>query len=144
MSTVDVLSVQSISFSYDESTNAFTTLRDNTLYNGTKTSATGITGQSSVFARTDKENLPAEEIRLFPSLPPLVSGHSDVHLRAGIMNASALANDGVPNAEKAFFVADLSQVYRQHQRWVKCLPDIQPFYGMFFFALRENFHSKYF
>ena len=68
---------------------------------------------------------------IFPSLPPLLDGHPDVHLRNGIMNASrsALANE--PNAEQAFFVADLGQVYRQHQRWKSCLPEIQPFYGSF-------------
>jgi ornithine decarboxylase len=67
--------------------------------------------------------------RIFPSLPPLHHGHSDVHLRTGVMNASRLAAAHEPDAEKAFFVADLSQVYRQHQRWKTCLPEIQPFYG---------------
>jgi ornithine decarboxylase len=66
---------------------------------------------------------------IFPSLPPLLSGHPEVHLRNGIMNASRLAAEHVPDAEKAFFVADLSEVYRQHQRWRTCLPEIQPFYG---------------
>ncbi|EIN03932.1 ornithine decarboxylase [Punctularia strigosozonata HHB-11173 SS5] len=46
------------------------------------------------------------------------------------MEASRLAADGVPDAEKAFFVADLSAVYRQHQRWKHCLPDIEPFYAV--------------
>ncbi|KAF9048930.1 ornithine decarboxylase [Panaeolus papilionaceus] len=46
------------------------------------------------------------------------------------MNASRLAADHEPDAEKAFFVADLSQVYRQHQRWVSALPEIQPFYAV--------------
>ena len=41
----------------------------------------------------------------FPSLPPLLDGHSDVHLRNGIMNASRLALAHEPNAEQAFFVA---------------------------------------
>lgn len=65
-----------------------------------------------------------------PSLPPLLDGHPDVHLRNGIMNASRLALAHEPNAEQAFFVADLGQVYRQHQRWKSCLPEIQPFYGL--------------
>ncbi|GLB44734.1 putative Orn Lys Arg decarboxylase class-II family protein [Lyophyllum shimeji] len=69
-------------------------------------------------------------VRIFPSLPPLYRGHPDLHLRAGIMRASRLADEHQPNAEKAFFVADLSQVYRQHQRWVTCLPEIQPFYAV--------------
>lgn len=65
----------------------------------------------------------------YPSLPPLLNGHPEVHLRNGIMNASRLALAHEPDAEKAFFVADLGQVYRQHQRWKSCLPEIQPFYG---------------
>lgn len=71
----------------------------------------------------------AEEV-IFPSLPPLLSGHPEVHVRNGIMNASRRAAGHEPDAEKAFFVADLSQVYNQHQRWKACLPEIQPFYGM--------------
>jgi ornithine decarboxylase len=66
---------------------------------------------------------------IFPSLPPLLTGHPELHLRNGIMNASRLAAAHEPDAEKAFFVADLSVVYRQHQRWKACLPEIQPFYG---------------
>jgi ornithine decarboxylase len=68
--------------------------------------------------------------QIFPSLPPLRHGHPEVHMRAGVMNASRRAHADETNAEKAFFVADLGQVYRQHQRWKACLPEIQPFYGM--------------
>lgn len=64
-----------------------------------------------------------------PGLPPLHRGHPDVHLRNGVMNAIHLAADGEPDAEKAFFVADLSAVYKQHERWKKLLPEIEPFYG---------------
>ncbi|KAJ7698032.1 ornithine decarboxylase [Mycena rosella] len=67
---------------------------------------------------------------IFPSLPPLLDGHPDIHLRNGIMNASVLAAKHDPDAEKAFFVGDLSQVYRQHLRWQACLPDIRPFYAV--------------
>lgn len=67
---------------------------------------------------------------LFPSLPPLHLGHPEVHLRNGIMNASLMGNEAEPDAEKAFFVADLSQVYRQHQRWITCLPEITPYYAV--------------
>lgn len=67
---------------------------------------------------------------VFPDLPPLFRGRPDVHLRNGILNARVLASSGVPDAEKAFFVGDLSVVYKQHMRWTRCLPDIQPFYGM--------------
>ncbi|PIL28106.1 hypothetical protein GSI_09757 [Ganoderma sinense ZZ0214-1] len=65
-----------------------------------------------------------------PGLPPLHRGHMDVHLRNGVMNAIHLSADGEPDAEKAFFVADLSSVYRQHERWKKLLPDIEPFYAV--------------
>ncbi|KAG6898760.1 hypothetical protein C0995_008597 [Termitomyces sp. Mi166 len=71
-----------------------------------------------------------EEISIFPSLPPLHHGHPDVHMRAGIMRADRLAEAHQPDAEKAFFVADLGQVYRQHQRWLTALPEIQPFYAV--------------
>ncbi|TFK24813.1 ornithine decarboxylase [Coprinopsis marcescibilis] len=67
---------------------------------------------------------------IFPNLPALFQGHPDVHLRTGIMNASRAANNHEADAEQAFFVADLSQVYRQHQRWKSCLPEIQPFYAI--------------
>ncbi|KXN81293.1 Ornithine decarboxylase [Leucoagaricus sp. SymC.cos] len=48
----------------------------------------------------------------------------------GISNARQLAAAGEPDAEKAFFVADLSEVYKQHKRWTTCLPEIQPFYAV--------------
>jgi len=31
--------------------------------------------------------------------------------------------------DEPFFVADLGQVYKQHQRWTRNLPAVQPFYG---------------
>ncbi|KAG6860166.1 hypothetical protein C0995_014894 [Termitomyces sp. Mi166 len=71
-----------------------------------------------------------EEIRIFPSLPPLYRGHPEAVLRAGVMRAASLAEAHQPDAEKAFLVADLGQVYRQHQRWVAALPEIQPFYAV--------------
>jgi ornithine decarboxylase len=66
---------------------------------------------------------------IFPALPPLRNGHSDIQLRNGIMRASRLAIANESDAEKAFFVADLGQVYLQHERWKKCLPEIEPHYG---------------
>jgi ornithine decarboxylase len=68
--------------------------------------------------------------RIFPNLPPLFYGHSDVHLRNGIMHASVRSAAYETNAEKAFFVADLSEVYRQFQRWKKCFSEIQPYYAI--------------
>jgi ornithine decarboxylase len=66
---------------------------------------------------------------IFPGLPPLFRGHPDVHLRNGVIRAAHLLAAGVPDAEKAYFVADLSYVYNQYQRWKRCLPEIEPFYG---------------
>lgn len=71
-----------------------------------------------------------DNVVLFPSLPPLHHGHPQVHLRNGIMDASRRAVANEPDAEKAFFVADLSQVFGQHERWKVCLPEIQPFYAV--------------
>ncbi|KAK0527937.1 Ornithine decarboxylase [Tilletia horrida] len=34
------------------------------------------------------------------------------------------------NGENAFFIANLSEVYRQHVRWVKALPRVRPFYAV--------------
>lgn len=65
----------------------------------------------------------------YPNLPPLQYGHPNFHLRNGVMKALSLALDGGPDAERAFFVADLSQVYLQYQRWKRCLPEIEPFFG---------------
>lgn len=48
------------------------------------------------------------------------------------MSAAEMAADGEPDAEKAFFVADLSYVYRQHIRWKTFLPEVEPFYGKLF------------
>ena len=72
-----------------------------------------------------------------PGLPPLHHGHPDTHLRNGVMKAAQLTVDGEPDAEKAFFVADLSYVYHQHLRWKRLLPEIEPFYGESPGALRE-------
>lgn len=72
-----------------------------------------------------------EEEHVFPGLPALQHGHPDVHLRKGVINALSLAAEGEPDAEQAFFVADLGQVYMQHQKWRRHLPEIEPFFGEF-------------
>ncbi|KAI0319068.1 ornithine decarboxylase [Amylostereum chailletii] len=46
------------------------------------------------------------------------------------MRATTLAADHEPDAEKAFFVADLSYVLKQHERWKRNLPDVDPFYAI--------------
>lgn len=78
----------------------------------------------------------SENLSIFPSLPPLLNGHPDLHLRKGIMKAS-LAEE--PDAEKAFFVADICEVYRQHLRWKAALPQIEPFYGLLLYLLSFSF-----
>ncbi|KAH9030822.1 pyridoxal-dependent decarboxylase [Lactarius hengduanensis] len=67
---------------------------------------------------------------IIPGLPPLLRGHPDVHLRDGVIRSARLAAAGEPDAESAYFVADLSQVYRQHDRWKRLLPEIEPFYAV--------------
>ncbi|KAL5485889.1 SPE1 [Sanghuangporus weigelae] len=67
---------------------------------------------------------------LIPHMPPLLRGHAELHLRNGVMRASRLSAMHEPDAEKAFFVADLSYVYKQHERWKRCLPAIEPFYAV--------------
>ncbi|KAF9027506.1 ornithine decarboxylase [Hymenopellis radicata] len=66
----------------------------------------------------------------FPSLPPLLRGHPDVHLRNGVLEAARLSAQGIPDAERAFFVADLCEVYRQHQRWRTHLPEVHPHFAV--------------
>ncbi|KAF8992367.1 hypothetical protein BDQ17DRAFT_1432443 [Cyathus striatus] len=73
---------------------------------------------------------PEKAEHIFAGLPPLHSGHPEVHLREGIMNAALAAAAGESDAEKAFFVADLSVVYHQHMRWINALPEVQPFYAV--------------
>ncbi|KAH7929223.1 hypothetical protein BV22DRAFT_1003119 [Leucogyrophana mollusca] len=68
--------------------------------------------------------------KIFPSLSPLFRGHPEIHLRNGIMKASRQAAANQADAEKAFFVADLSQVYCQHERWLKALPEVEPHYAI--------------
>ena len=70
---------------------------------------------------------PAEDATFSPQL---YQGHPDIHIRQGIIRAALAADAQKTNAEAAFFVADLSQVYRQHLRWKACLPNVEPFYGM--------------
>jgi ornithine decarboxylase len=71
-----------------------------------------------------------ETLDLFPGLPPLHSGRVETHLRSGVITATQNAADGETDAERAFFVADLSTVHAQHVRWQRALPDIEPFYAV--------------
>lgn len=123
--------ISAIDFSFTSSPENYSRFHDNTL--SWATNAVNDILSSPQFPSNTDSHVNGEVI--FPSLPPLLSGHPEVHLRNGIMNASRLALAHEPDAEKAFFVADLGQVYRQHQRWKSCLPEIQPFYGLFFLSI---------
>ncbi|KAJ7209512.1 ornithine decarboxylase [Mycena pura] len=107
MSQVRVLSVNPIDFS----TTGFSSSR---------------TPSPLDYCPDDDLTLPNDD-DIFSTLPPLLHGHPDVHLRNGVLTADS--NTG-PDAERAFFVADISQVYKQHLRWSSCLPEIQPFYAV--------------
>lgn len=90
-----------------------------------------LTAESPIFSISPSSRSISEindPVSPFPSLPPLFHGHPEIHLRNGILRASRLAEE--PDAEKAFFVGDISQVYRQHLRWKACLPEIEPFYAV--------------
>ena len=100
----------------------------NALVNGLFPSSHIVHPQDNSYGLKNSDRHYDDEVSI-PGLPPLHRGHMDVHLRNGVMNALHLSAEGEPDAEKAFFVADLSSVYRQHERWKKLLPGIEPFYG---------------
>ncbi|OAX41908.1 hypothetical protein K503DRAFT_431679 [Rhizopogon vinicolor AM-OR11-026] len=76
------------------------------------------------------ENWRLDDEKIFSSLPPLFRGHPEIHLRKGIMDATRRVAANEADAENAFFVADLSQIFRQHERWMKYLPEIVPHYAV--------------
>lgn len=45
------------------------------------------------------------------------------------------AKRSLVGGDESFFIADLGQVIRQHRRWTQNLPNLQPYYGIFFFSL---------
>lgn len=50
----------------------------------------------------------------------------DLAIKTNITRANKLSLQG---GDAPFFVADLGQVTRQHHRWMRNLPTIQPYYG---------------
>jgi len=127
MSRLETLpTVNPLDFKLSSSPDCYAIIRDGKLPWSTNTLATQCM-MTPLQGDYQTKIVPDETI--FPSLPPLYHGHPEVHLRNGIMNASRQAAAHVPDAEKAFFVADLSQVYQQHLRWKACLPEVIPFYG---------------
>ncbi|KAG8857601.1 hypothetical protein FRB96_005619 [Tulasnella sp. 330] len=71
-----------------------------------------------------------EEDMIFTTLPPLLRDSPAAHVRDGVAQAWRMADDHQADAEKAFFVADLGEVLRQHERWQACLPGVEPFYAI--------------
>ncbi|KAF8150625.1 pyridoxal-dependent decarboxylase [Crassisporium funariophilum] len=61
-----------------------------------------------------------------PSLPSLFRGDSSLLLQQEV---SITFKDSA-QGHNSFFVADLSQIYKQHKRWVKYFPHIRPFYAV--------------
>lgn len=59
---------------------------------------------------------------------PVYSGSIQQQLRSILGNVNVDECDA--NGENAFFVADLSEIYRQHLRWIRALPRIVPFYAV--------------
>ena len=57
------------------------------------------------------------------------------HAKTMIANALRERIDNIdydncePGGEDAFFVGDLGEIYRQHMRWKRNLPRVEPFYG---------------
>lgn len=51
--------------------------------------------------------------------------HIEVNQQIKFDQHSDQENEG----DRAFFVVDLGQVYKQHQRWRTELPQVQPYYG---------------
>jgi hypothetical protein len=62
-------------------------------------------------------------------LAPLASCPPADLMRLRILQAALQIEANGDDAERAFFVADLSKIYEQFVRWQRCLPNIEPFYG---------------
>jgi hypothetical protein len=73
-------------------------------------------------------NPAAPEVQ-FAGLPPLQTGTTDEIINTKVAQAIYNTEDEEPNTESAFFAADLSKVLLQHERWLRCLPGVEPFYG---------------
>lgn len=73
---------------------------------------------------------PPPEIDDDDTLPKIRSESVDSLVRAGILEAAVASAANQPNAEAAFFIADLGNIYRQHKRWQECLPNVTPYYAV--------------
>ncbi|KAJ6110739.1 hypothetical protein N7486_002974 [Penicillium sp. IBT 16267x] len=43
-------------------------------------------------------------------------------------NIARINKRGIVGGDEAFYIADLGQVTRQHQRWIRCFPGVRPYY----------------
>lgn len=59
---------------------------------------------------------------------PLFHGSIEQQLRTVLKDVDV--DECEADGENAFFVADLSEIYRQHQRWLRALPRVIPFYAV--------------
>ena len=66
---------------------------------------------------------------IFESLPQLKHGSVDRQLYNHLKSLDSQLDPDL-NEEHAFFVADLSSVYKQHLRWKSELPRIEPFFAV--------------
>ena len=76
--------------------------------------------------------LPAQQELFIPEKIPAISKPApsqmvDLAIESQI---SRITKRAVLGGDESFFVADLGQVTQQHQRWLKSLPGVQPYYGM--------------
>ncbi|SNX82421.1 probable ornithine decarboxylase [Melanopsichium pennsylvanicum] len=69
-----------------------------------------------------------DHIKPFDGHKPIYRGDFDSQLKRVLEDIDIHGCEA--NGENAFFVADLSQVYRQHLRWMRALPRIVPFYAV--------------
>lgn len=69
-----------------------------------------------------------DHIKPFDGHKPIYHGDFDSQLRRVLNDIDIHGCEA--NGENAFFVADLSEVYRQHLRWMRALPRIVPFYAV--------------
>ena len=67
-------------------------------------------------------------IKPFDGHKPIYHGGFDSQLKRVLQDIDIHGCEA--NGENAFFVADLSEVYRQHLRWMRALPRIIPFYAV--------------
>ncbi|CAO1628660.1 unnamed protein product [Parajaminaea phylloscopi] len=73
-------------------------------------------------------SLALDAIKLEGSAQPIFSGSVLDQLQRILGSVDIDRCDA--NGENAFFVADLSEIYRQHMRWLRALPRIVPFYAV--------------